>query len=320
MDDAIIINKSSVDRGLFRAMFFRPYKIEETKYIGGQSDVIGIPDKSVAGYRSEDAYRFLEEDGIIYPTAHVDSGDVLVGRVSPPRFVSAIDKFRLGIQKQVESSIECRIGESGVVDSVFVTSTADGNKYVSLKVRQDRRVEIGDKFGPRSGQKGVVGMILPQEDMPFTLSGIVPDIIFSPYSIPTRMSVAYLLELIAGKVGALGGRYVDGTPFIGEKEEDLRKELSSYGFRENGVETMYNGITGEEMKARIFVGDLTYIRLKHLVANKIQYRARGPVQLLTRQPTEGKSKRGGLRLGEMEKDFIRRIKIHRGIPEVIDRW
>ena len=208
----------------------------------------------------------------------------------------------MGVQKQVESSIECRTGESGVVDNVFVTSTAEGNKYVSLKIREDRPVEIGDKFGPRSGQKGVVGMLLNQEDMPFTYSGIIPDLIFSPYSIPSRMSMSYLLELIGGKVGALGGRYIDGTPFTGETEEDLRRELMEYGFRENGVETMYNGITGEEMKVRIFVGNMTYIRLKHLVEYKIQWRARGPIQLLNRQPTEGKSKRGGLRLGEMEKD------------------
>jgi DNA-directed RNA polymerase subunit B' len=302
MDDAIIINKSSVDRGLFRAMFFRPYKIEETKYIGGQSDYIKVPDKDVMGYRSEDSYKFLDEDGIAFPSAIIESGDVLIGRVSPPRFVSSIDKFRLGVQKQVESSVECRTGESGTVDNVFVTSTADGNKYVSLKVRQERTVEIGDKFGSRSGQKGVVGMLLNEEDMPFTYSGIIPDLVFSPYSLPARMSMAYLLELIAGKAGALNGRCVDGTPFSGEDEESLRRELHSLGFRESGVETMYNGITGEEMKTRIFIGDMTYIRLKHFVSNKIQWRARGPIQLLTRQPTEGKSKSGGLRLGEMEKD------------------
>ena len=302
MDDAVIINKASVDRGLFRSMFFRLYKIEETRYIGGQSDKIIIPDKDVIGYRSEDAYQFLDEDGIVFPSVEVDSGDVLIGRVSPPRFISSIDKFRLGVQKQIETSVECRTGESGTVDNVFLTSTFDGNKYVSVKVRQDRRVEIGDKFGSRSGQKGVVGMLLNEEDMPFTYSGITPDLIFSPYSLPSRMSMSYLLELIAGKVGALGGRHVDGTPFTGESEEELRNELKSYGFRENGVETMYNGITGEEMKVRIFVGDMMYIRLKHFVANKIQWRSRGPIQLLTRQPTEGKSKSGGLRLGEMEKD------------------
>jgi DNA-directed RNA polymerase subunit B' len=302
MDDAIIINKSSVERGLFRSFFFRPYKVEEAKYTGGQSDLITVPDKDVTGYRSEDAYKHLDDDGIAYPGAIVENGDVLIGRVSPPRFVSSVDKFRLGIQKRVESSIEVRMGEGGVVENVFVTSSGEGNKYVSLKVRQDRRVEIGDKFGSRSGQKGVVGMLLPQEDMPFTLSGIVPDLLFSPFSIPSRMAMAYLFELLSGKVGALGGRYIDGTSFTGENIDDIQKELHAHGFRENGVEIMYNGITGEAMQARIFVGNMMYVRLKHFVANKIQYRARGPIQLLTRQPTEGKSKSGGLRLGEMEKD------------------
>jgi len=304
MDDAIIINRSSVERGLFRSMFFRPYKAAELHYIAGQMDEITIPDKDVIGYRSEESYSLLEEDGIVAPSTYVNGGDVIIGKVSPPRFVSALDKFRLGLQKRVESSIECRPGEDGVVDSVYIFSGEEGNKHVTVKIRQNRDVEIGDKFGTRSGQKGVVGMLFKQEDMPFTLSGIVPDLIFSPYSIPGRMTIAYLLELIGGKVGALGGRFVDGTPFIGEKEEDLRNELLSYGFRDNGIETMYNGITGEEIKARIFVGDMTYIRLKHFVSNKVQWRARGPVQLLTRQPTEGRSKRGGLRLGEMEKDVF----------------
>ncbi|MDP8012684.1 MAG: DNA-directed RNA polymerase subunit B, partial [Nanoarchaeota archaeon] len=302
MDDAIIVNKSSVERGLFRSMFFRPYKTAELHYIGGQTDEITIPDKDVIGYKSEDSYSHLDEDGIVSPTTYVSGGDVVIGKVSPPRFVSALDKFRLGIQKRVESSVECRPGEEGVVDTVYLYSGDDGTKHVTVKVRQDRPVEIGDKFGTRSGQKGVVGMLFKQEDMPFTLSGIVPDIIFSPYSIPSRMTMGYLLELIGGKVGSLGGRFVDGTPFTGESEEALREELASYGFRDTGVETMYNGITGEEIKARIFVGDMMYIRLKHFVSNKIQWRARGPVQLLTRQPTEGRSKRGGLRLGEMEKD------------------
>ncbi|MBE5729240.1 DNA-directed RNA polymerase subunit B [Candidatus Parvarchaeota archaeon] len=302
MDDAIIINKSSVERGLFRSSFFRPYKVAELHYVGGQKDEIRIPDKDVIDYKSEEAYNLLDEDGIVSPGTYVEGGDVIIGKVSPPRFVSSIDKFRLGIQKRIETSVECRQTEYGVVDNVFVSSTSEGNKYVSVKIREDLPVEIGDKFGTRSGQKGVVGMLLRQEDMPFTQSGIVPDLIFSPYSIPSRMTMGFLLEMMGGKLGALGGRFVDGTPFIGEKEGDLRAELQSYGFRENGVERMYNAITGDEIDATIFVGDMLYTRLKHVVTNKVQWRAKGPVQLLTRQPTEGKSKRGGLRLGEMEKD------------------
>jgi len=140
--------------------------------------------------------------------------------------------------------------------------------------------------------------------MPFSASGIIPDLLFSPHGIPSRMTISHLLELIGGKTGALAGRYVDGTTFNSEPEEALRKELLSLGFKENGTETMYNGTTGEKFEAKIYVGSMYYLKLKYMVANKIQSRARGPIQLLTRQPTEGRAKEGGLRLGEMEKDTL----------------
>jgi DNA-directed RNA polymerase subunit B len=138
--------------------------------------------------------------------------------------------------------------------------------------------------------------------MPFSASGIQPDLIFSPHGIPSRMTISHLIELIAGKVGSLSSRYIDGTTFDAEPEEKLREELLSLGFRENGVETLYNGQTGEPFQAKIYIGNMYYLKLKHMVSNKIHSRARGPIQLLTRQPTEGRAKEGGLRLGEMEKD------------------
>ena len=300
MNDAVVLNKASIDRGLYRSTYYRPYSAEELRYPGGQVDSIEIPDKEVKGYRTEDSYRFLETDGIVYPEALVSSGDVLIGKTSPPRFLSSLEEFRFGIETRRETSDVVRPREQGVVESVIVTESGEGNRYIQVKVRDNRVPEIGDKFASRHGQKGVVGIIVPQEDMPFSADGIVPDLIFSPHSIPSRMTVGQLIEIIGGKVGALRGATVDGTAFIGEHEVELRKFLKELGFRDNGSETMYNGKTGEQYEARIFVGNIYYLKLRHMVANKLHVRSRGPVQLLTRQPTEGRSKEGGLRLGEME--------------------
>lgn len=302
MDDAIVINKSSIDRGLFRATYFTPFRTEEIKYPGGQVDQIEIPDKDIKGYRTEEQYSYLSDDGIIYPEAKVDAGDVVIGKTSPPRFLTSLEEFKIGVESRTETSISIPHGTGGVVESVIITESEEGNRLIDVKLRDQRIPEIGDKFSSRFGQKGVIGMLAPQEDLPFTKDGVVPDIIFSPHSIPSRMTISHLIELLAGKVGSLAGRYIDGTGFNNEDEFSLRKELKKLGFRENGSETMYDGRTGKMYKAKIFVGNMYYLRLKHMVANKIHARSRGPVQLLTRQPTEGRSKEGGLRLGEMEKD------------------
>ncbi len=302
MEDAIVINKSSIERGLARSTYFRPAVAEELRYAGGLIDEIGIPDKDVKGYRSEKDYRYLEEDGIIYPEAEVKEGDVIIGKSSPPRFLSSLEEYNLSAGTRRESSVALKHGEKGIVDFVLLTENEEGNRLIQVRLRENRTPEIGDKFTSRHGQKGVIGMIVPQEDMPFSASGIVPDILFSPHGIPSRMTVSHLIELIGGKTGALAGRYIDGTTFSSEPEEALREELLSLGFREDGTETMYNGETGEMYNVKIFIGDMYYLRLKHMVANKLHSRARGPIQLLTRQPTEGRAKEGGLRLGEMEKD------------------
>lgn len=302
MEDAIIINKSSIERGLGRSSYYRPAIVEELRYSGGLVDEISIPDKEVRGYKSERDYRHLEGDGIIYPEAKINEGDVVIGKTSPPRFLSSLDEYNLASNIRRESSVSLRHGEKGIVDFVLITENVEGNRLVQVRIRDERVPEIGDKFTSRHGQKGVVGLILPHTDMPFSASGIVPDLLFSPHGIPSRMTISHLIEILAGKTGCLAGRYIDGTTFNSEPEEDLRKELLSLGFRDNGVETMYNGSTGEMFKAKIFIGNMYYLKLKHLVANKIHSRARGPIQLLTRQPTEGRAKEGGLRLGEMEKD------------------
>jgi len=302
MEDAIIVNSASIDRGFGRSTYYRPSISEELRYSGGLIDQISIPDKDVKGYKSERDYRFLEQDGIIYPEAKVAEGDVVIGKTSPPRFLSSLEEYNLAAGTRRESSVTMRHGEQGVVDFILLTENEEGNRLVQVRLRDERVPEIGDKFTSRHGQKGVIGTIVQTADMPFSASGIVPDLIFSPHGIPSRMTISHLIELLGGKVGALSGRYINGTTFDAEPEEKLREELKSMGFRENGVETFYNGITGEVLKAKIFVGDMYYLKLKHLVANKLHSRARGPIQLLTRQPTEGRAKEGGLRLGEMEKD------------------
>lgn len=302
MEDAVIINKGSIERGFGRSTYYRPAVAQELRYSGGLMDTVCLPDKDVKGYKSEEDYRLLEDDGIVYPEAKVGEEDVVIGKTSPPRFLSGMDEYSLASNVRRENSVALRHGEEGIVDFVVVTENEEGNKLVQVRLRDQRIPETGDKFVSRHGQKGVVGLIVPTADMPFTASGIVPDLIFSPHGIPSRMTVSHMLELIGGKTAAMGGRHIDGTVFAGEQEQEIRKELASLGFNEAGTETMYNGLTGEVMQAKIFVGNMYYLKLKHMVANKIHSRARGPIQLLTRQPTEGRAKEGGLRLGEMEKD------------------
>ena len=302
MEDAIILNNGSIQRGFGRNSYYRPSIAEELRYAGGLVDEVSIPDKDVKGYRSEQDYKYLEGDGIIYPEAKVQESDVIIGKTSPPRFLSSLDEYNLASSTRRESSVSVKHGEKGVVDFVLITENEEGNKLVQVRVRDERTPEVGDKFTSRHGQKGVVGLIVPEGDLPFSASGARPDIIFSPHGIPSRMTISHLIELVGGKVGALNSRYINGTTFDAEPEEKLRKELLRLGFRENGTETMYDGETGEQYQAKIYIGNMYYLKLKHMVANKLHSRARGPIQLLTRQPTEGRAKEGGLRLGEMEKD------------------
>lgn len=302
MEDSLVFNKGSLDRGVGRSFYFRPYSAVEMNYAGGLKDEITIPEKDSSGYRVEAAYRFLEDDGIIYPEAEVNEGEVMIGKMSPPKFLS--EAREISIRTKKESSVAMRQEESGTVESVFITEDSEGNKIVQVKTRNQRIPELGDKFATSHGQKGVIGMIVPEEDIPFTSKGIRPDVLFNPHGLPSRMTVGYLLELLAGKVGCLRGEIMDGTSFSGTGKKELEEELEELGFRYDGKETMYNGITGKKIVSKIFIGNLYYLKLKYMVGNKIHGRASGKIALLTRQPVEGRSRGGALRLGEMEQQAL----------------
>ncbi|MFN3622101.1 MAG: DNA-directed RNA polymerase subunit B, partial [Nitrososphaerales archaeon] len=280
MEDAIIFNKHSIERGLARSSFFQLYEAECYQYMGGEKDSIEIPSSGMRGYMGDEYYRVLEEDGIASVESEVQGGDVLIGRTSPPRFIEEYRELEAKGPSRRDTSVTLRPSTRGIVDTVVVTETSQGNKIVKVKVRSNRIPEIGDKFASRHGQKGVIGMVYPSEDMPFTENGVVPDVIINPHAFPSRMTVGQLLESLFGKAAALMGRPVDGSAFQEEKIEDIEAMLKHYGFELTGKEVMYSGLTGEKLEAKVYIGVVYYQRLHHMVADKIHARARGQVQML----------------------------------------
>lgn len=302
--DAVIINKGAIDRGLGRSAYFRTYETAETRYPGGQIDKFEIPQEETVGFLGEEFYKKLGEDGLVELDEFVSEKDVIVGKTSPPRFLEEVSEFGVVQEKRRESSITVRKGKPGFVDKVFIAEDSEGNKLVKIKIRSNMIPEVGDKFSSKHGQKGVVGGIIPEEDMPFTEEGIKPDLILNPHSIPSRMTIGHLIEMLGGKAGALKGKEIDGTPFSSIAQKEIGKMLEESGFRADGKETFFDGLSGKKLEGEIFTGVVAYRRLFHMVAHKMQSRSRGPVQILTRQPTEGKEKEGGLRFGEMEGETL----------------
>ncbi len=304
IEDAIIFNKTSIDYGFARAYFFRVYAAQELDYPGGLSDRITVPSPKLYDHKGDQYYRKLAPDGIVYPEVEVEGGDILIGRESPPRFMGEERVVSTALITNRDTSVQLRYGESGIVDTVIYTRTLEKNKLVKVRVRDLRIPEIGDKFASRHGQKGVIGMVLPGYDMPYTEDGIVPDIILNPHAIPSRMTVGQLLEEIAGKLGAIKARFIDASPFYREDVDSIRLELLKLGYDPNARDIVYDGRTGEMLERPVVVGISFYQRLYHMVSDKMHARATGKVQLLTRQPTEGKARQGGLRFGEMERDSL----------------
>ncbi len=307
MKDAVIINRAAVDRGLGRSVFYRTYGDEERRYPGGQQDKFKIPAATTEGYLGEHAYAKLSEDGIIEPELDIREGEVLIGKVSPPRFLEEQTSFGMGEEKSRDNSVTLRSGEEGAIDSVLVSETPGATRIVKVRVRNIKIPEIGDKFASRHGQKGVVALIVPPEDMPFTKDGIIPDFLLNPLSLPRRMTFGHMLETLGAKAGSLAGRQFDGTSFSKDgksRVDEYGAILGQYGFDKFSDEYLYDGRTGVRFTAKVFTGVVYMNRLMHMVSTKLQVRSRGPVQILTHQPTEGKPRRGGLKFGEMERDAL----------------
>ncbi|MEK6958521.1 MAG: DNA-directed RNA polymerase subunit B [archaeon] len=302
--DAIILNKGAIDRGLARASYFRNYEAIEQRYPGGQRDKFEIPTEEKVGFVEDKAYKKLDSDGIASLEQFIEEDEAIIGRTSPPRFFEDMTDFGVDEEKRRDSSLIIRKGKPGAVDTIMMTEAEDGSRLVKIKVRTSLIPAVGDKLASRHGQKGVVSMIVPEEDMPFTIDGIKPDLILNPHSIPSRMTMGHLLEMLGGKAGAVTGKIIDGTPFSSVELPELEKMLKDNGYRSDGLETFYDGMTGKRLEGAIFTGVIAYQKLYHVVAHKLQARARGPVQVLTRQPTEGKEKEGGLRFGEMEGETL----------------
>ena len=300
-EDSTMMNQSSIDRGIFRSIFYRAYKTEEKKQGSLVSEFIERPNREVTAGMRHGTYDKLDDDGISAPGTRVSGDDVVIGKTSPiPDDGSGMpQRFT---KKDVSTSL--RHSESGMVDSVLVTTGADGTRFVKMRVRSIRIPHIGDKFASRHGQKGTIGITYTQEDMPFTAEGIVPDLIINPHAIPSRMTIGHLVEALMSKVASLLGKEGDATPFTSVTVDNISKALHQCGYQSRGWEVMYNGHTGRQLQAQVFLNPTYYQRLKHMVDDKIHSRGRGPVQILTRQPVEGRARDGGLRFGEMERDCI----------------
>ena len=303
-EDSVIMNQSSIDRGLFRSLFYRTY-VEQEKRVG-----MTLVEKFEKPLRTETlrlkhgTYDKLDDDGIIAPGTRVSGEDIVIGKTAPIQPDSEELGQRTKAHTKRDASTPLRSTENGIVDKVLLTTNAEGLKFVKVRMRTTKIPQIGDKFASRHGQKGTIGITYRQEDMPFSAQGLTPDIIINPHAIPSRMTIAHLIECQISKVACLQGLEGDATPFTSITVDSISRLLRQSGFQSRGFEVMHNGHTVRKLRAQLFFGPTYYQRLRHMVDDKIHARARGPVQILTRQPVEGRSRDGGLRFGEMERDCM----------------
>ena len=320
VEDSILFNEGSLKRGLFRTTYYNMYETreeEERTYDKRICNVQAQP--AVRGLKPGGDYSALDRFGLIAENTEMDDKKAVIGRVTEQWIADAgTDEPQLE-----DDSVFPKKGQLGVVDRTFITDEASGKRLAKVRIREERVPGIGDKFCSRAGQKGTVGLIIPEEDMPFTDDGIRPDLIINPHALPTRMTIGQLVETLMGKACVLQGGFGDCTAFVnhGSKHQVFGKMLTELGYHASGTQLLYNGMTGERMESQIFMGPTYYMRLKHMVKDKINYRTRGPRTVLTRQTVQGRANDGGLRIGEMERDgviahgaayFLRQSMLERG--------
>ena len=298
-EDSLIFNQSAIDRGLFRSTYYDVAKDDLSK---GDKRYEKPDPNNTTGIKPNASYEYLDEaTGIIKERETIGREDIIIGKRSK------IEKNTQQTFLYRDESITLKDkfkDKTATVDKVVLSQNGEGYPFVKIKLRKERIPKIGDKFASRHGQKGTIGITLPEEDMPYTAEGIIPDLIVNPHAIPSRMTIGQLFECVLGKVSSIEGVQSDGSPFSELTLNDISDRLSKHGYQHRGDEVMYNGITGKQLSYDIFIGPTYYQRLKHMVDDKIHSRARGPVQLLTKQPLEGRSRDGGLRFGEMERDCM----------------
>ena len=299
-EDSILFNKGSIDRGMFQATIYHTEK-DEDKKIHGDAEIRCKPDPSKTKCMKFGNYDKINADGVIPENSRVENRDIIIAKMLPIREAR---NDHTKIMKYEDQSRLFRTNEEAYVERNSLERNGDGYNCCKVKIRTVRKPVIGDKFSSRHGQKGTIGNIIPECDMPFTEGGLRPDVIINPHAIPSRMTIAQLKETLLGKVLLELGMFGDGTSFGDLDMKTISKELSKLGYESHGNEILYNGLTGDQIESSIFIGPAFYQRLKHMVADKQHSRSIGPMVNLTRQPAEGRSRDGGLRYGEMERDCM----------------
>ena len=300
-EDSLLVNKGSIDRGLLQITISHTEKDEDKQKINGDEEIRCKPDPSKTKGMKFGNYNKVNSKGVVPENTLIENRDIIIAKVTP---IKENRNDHTKVIKYEDGSRQYKTVEETYIDKNYIDRNGDGYSFAKVRLRSLRKPVIGDKFSSRHGQKGTVGNIIPEEDMPFTKNGVRPDIIINPHAIPSRMTIGQLKETLLGKVLVELGLFGDGTSFGELTVDEISNKLLELGYESHGNELMYNGLTGEQIECNVFLGPVFYQRLKHMVNDKQHSRSFGPMVNLTRQPAEGRSRDGGLRFGEMEKDAM----------------